>query len=643
MTELEPGRGRAVRLAATGTVASALAALAAGALAWHLGSLVAAGAALHLATGVPVWAAAWLLAQHRARARAAEREAARLLALAREGRRAIFEAEGGLDEDARQALARFERGGAPVFAALGALLSLGAAWLLVRLDPGALAAAPLAAAAGLSGGAFALLLLGRYAHALAREGDLEEAAAGARRAISGALAAFVAGAVLALAHVAEAPALDRLGLAFAAVEALLGLEALALLVLEAYRPRRAGERPRPVYDSRLLGLLAAPGDVARSIARAVDYQFGFSLSQTWFYRFVARWVLPIVAFGAACLWLASAVRVVHAHEVALVRRLGRLQADVRGPGLHLTLPWPLDEVVLVPVRRRHLLVTSEEGHDEAARLEEGERENVLLWTRTHFAHEHEDEDDAELLVLLPARGAAEDDPNDVPVNLVVTAAAVGYRVADAQAFAARVEDPHALLAVLTEREASLALSGSDLDELLATRGAQAARVEERLRAALARHGCGLEVDDVHLIEVHPPVEVGLAFESVTSALEQREAAVLAARADAARTGPRARAEAERLRAEAEVAARTRVLLLAADAERFAALRALDRAAPGVFRLERRLRALAQGARDARKVVLGPGAAGAVTDLNLQDKVTAEQLDLGAEVVGAPAQGAEGGE
>src|SRR5690606_13640774 len=128
------------------------------------------------------------------------------------------------------------------------------------------------------------LVLGRYALAIgAAAPDASAARAGGRRAASGALVAFLAGLALAAQAAWGLSRLDLVGYVLAALAATLGLEAALLLLLELYRPRRPGEAPRPPYDSRLLGLLSAPGDVARSIARAVDYQFGFSLSQTWLY------------------------------------------------------------------------------------------------------------------------------------------------------------------------------------------------------------------------------------------------------------------------------------------------------------------------------------------------------------------------
>ena len=86
-------------------------------------------------------------------------------------------------------------------------------------------------------------------------------------------------------------------------------------VLDLYRPRDVGELPRPSFDSRLLGMMAEPGDIARSIADAFNYQFGFQVSSTWFYQLLQRWLIPIVVTALIAVLLLSSVVIVDAEEL----------------------------------------------------------------------------------------------------------------------------------------------------------------------------------------------------------------------------------------------------------------------------------------------------------------------------------------
>jgi len=64
---------------------------------------------------------------------------------------------------------------------------------------------------------------------------------------------------------------------------LMAAEMLLTLLLEIYRPRIKGKIARPLYESRVVGLLAQPENLFTTAAQTLDYQFGFNVSQTWFF------------------------------------------------------------------------------------------------------------------------------------------------------------------------------------------------------------------------------------------------------------------------------------------------------------------------------------------------------------------------
>lgn len=625
MADEVQGGERLIRLGWAGLAATLALSLVAGGLALSLGSFAAAGATAHLLAALPVWLGILVLGQREERARVERLEQARLLALAAEGRKPIF-AEGGREADAVEALARFKRSGQLILCLVVALVELGLAWGLASGFPHEGARTSLAGAAALCGAAFALLLLGRYGFALADRG-VGAGGAGGRRATSGALATFLAGLSLALRHTFEVPQVDLLGWAFVVAGGLLGVEALLLLLLELYRPRRHGEELRPAFDSRLLGLLSAPSDIARSIARAADYQFGFALSQTWFYRFLERWVAPLVGFSLLSFWLLSTLFVIEPHERALLRRLGRTSGEPRGPGLHVKLPWPFDQVVRAPVGTPRLLITghlNEEHEQEEEPDGLGGGEHASLWTESHV-------EGSDQLVLLARRprgepGAAQ---GSLAVNLLSVSAHVSWRVSDLRQHLGSVIEPELLLEFLIERELSFLFSGEDLDAILLQRDAFGRRLEERLRAAVTAQGLGVEIERVSLTDLHPPVEVGKSFSALTAAHEERAAMIHAARGWAHTVVPEAETRALAIRLGAAAQARTEVALAAAEARRFEALMRLDRVAPGVLRVFRLLDETVAGAAQARKFVLArPQDRALITDLDLDERVQAEDLGLG---------------
>ena len=116
----------------------------------------------------------------------------------------------------------------------------------------------------------------------------------------------------------------------------LAVETFINFVLDIYRPRTPGVEPRACFDSRLLGLLAEPGGIASSIAEAINYQFGFQVSQTWFYQLLQRTFVPLAATGALALWLLTCVVIVQPYEHVIIERWGR-QLNAKSPltpGIH---------------------------------------------------------------------------------------------------------------------------------------------------------------------------------------------------------------------------------------------------------------------------------------------------------------------
>src|SRR5690606_7622778 len=85
---------------------------------------------------------------------------------------------------------------------------------------------------------------------------------------------------------------------------LITLEMALTLVFEIYRPRIKGRGAQhSLYESRIIGLLSRPDSLFSTAAHALDYQFGFKVSETWFYRFLQRSIAWIILVQGTLLWL----------------------------------------------------------------------------------------------------------------------------------------------------------------------------------------------------------------------------------------------------------------------------------------------------------------------------------------------------
>ncbi len=195
-------------------------------------------------------------------------------------------------------------------------------------------------------------------------------------------------------------------------------ESLVNLVLEIYRPRNKGKEDRPLYESRLVGLLGQPAGLVSTAAQALDYQFGFKVSETWFYKFLEKALAWLILLQIGILLLSTTFVILEPHELGLLERFGKPVASrgVMEPGIHFKLPWPIDHVYRHPaneIQSFNVGYTEDEGRRE---------ERTLLWTVSHYQEE------VNFLVASREQQIGLNDEQTVPVNFLTAAIPVQYRI-----------------------------------------------------------------------------------------------------------------------------------------------------------------------------------------------------------------------
>ncbi len=136
--------------------------------------------------------------------------------------------------------------------------------------------------------ALLLFLIGRFSVTIARLGDFRLLRPGSSFLLAGAyVCAFTA---LGIAGIKTGfPKADLWAArALCVLLGLMAVEMLLTLLLEIYRPRVRGKIARPLYESRVVGLLAQPESLLTTAAQTLDYQFGFKVSETWFFQLLEK-------------------------------------------------------------------------------------------------------------------------------------------------------------------------------------------------------------------------------------------------------------------------------------------------------------------------------------------------------------------
>src|ERR1043166_4577160 len=269
---------------------------------------------------------------------------------------ALFEAKEAEAFPAQRSREQFEKYFVPGFTALLCLLQGGGAYFLwrwlhrstTRLE----LKEPMVALSLF--GLFALLLfmLGKFSAARARLEQHRLLRPGASYLLLGAYLCFMV-ALGIIGVQAGFPRTDHGAVAdfyianvFCGLQTLIALETMINLILEMYRPRVKGKLQRPLYDSRFVGLLGQPEGLITTAAQALDYQFGFKVSETWFYRFFERALGWLLLAQVGALVLSTAVVFIEPGEQGVLERFGKPVGarTLLGPGAHAKWRWPIDKV-----------------------------------------------------------------------------------------------------------------------------------------------------------------------------------------------------------------------------------------------------------------------------------------------------------
>lgn len=539
---------------------------------------------------------------------------------------ALFSESAAETFPARRAREQFDRWLVPAFTALLCGLQGAGAWLFHRqisANAAPLSAPdPTLALAGFAGIGLVLFLLGKYAVRLAQLEDSRLLRPGAAAVLLGASLAAISAAV-AVGDWLGFPKYDRYASwVLDGLLALVALETLLALIFEIYRPRVRGKAVRLMYESRITGLLGQSGGLFSTAAQALDYQFGFKVSDTWFFKFLEERVTGLLLVWLGVLAFSSCLVVIDPGEQGLLERFGRPVADgLLDAGLHVKLPWPIDSV------ERHNTRSLQSFNVGFVPDPEKEMERTLLWTRPHYKEEFN-----LLVASREQRTGPADGEQTVPVNLLTVSIPVQYLIRDVRAWAYNHAAAASLLERIANREVVRYMASVDIDQIMSFGRLEASRdLQTAIQKKADEAKLGVEILFVGLQDIHPPVgnkqvPLAAAYEEVIGAIAVKEAKVLAAEGYRAETLPRATADAARKLNEAHAGATRRRALAAGQAAQFTNQIAAYEAAPVVFRTRTYLEAFTKAVAPARKLVLGPTNTSDVITFNLEESIARGLLD-----------------
>jgi modulator of FtsH protease HflK len=246
---------------------------------------------------------------------------------------------------------------------------------------------------------------------------------------------------------------------------------------------------------------------------------------------------------------------VPAESEGVVLRFGRFSRVVPS-GLHAKIPFGVDRVTLVPVKRQ-LKQEFGFGTPQASNPSQSGEESDFNETKAMVTGD---------------------------LNVALVEWVVQYRIDRADAYLFNVRNPDDTLRDASENVMREVIGDRTVDEVI-TVGRQGIEDEalQKLQALVRAYQMGIRIDQVQLKNVNPPERVQASFNEVNQAQQEKESAINVANGEYNKSIPRARGLADQAIRAAEGYAKKRVNEAEGDVANFRAMLAEYNKAPEVTR------------------------------------------------------------
>jgi regulator of protease activity HflC (stomatin/prohibitin superfamily) len=338
-------------------------------------------------------------------------------------------------------------------------------------------------------------------------------------------------AVAAFGSLVWTPLQHYLGIAMLFWVLAVGLELIIrLLAMRFAQGPEPTEFESPQHLSIREGMFVRGNPVA-SVFATIEAKFGVSFRSSWAIRFVRVATIPTIVAVLLMYWLMSGLVIVGVDEMGVRENFGKVSGEPLGPGLHVKMPWPFGRIVKYPVKRIDKMAIGFRVENDEPR--------ALLWTEPHAAEEFHlalgDGDEAVAVNAFLFYKIREDEEGFFDyVFGFQNADGIGEEnasVAALESYAYRV-----LMELTRDKRLHSDLEEDDPDavpDVLSTdRTVFAKTLQESLRQYAEKHRLGLEVVDVALVNLHPPVDAAAEYLEAISAEIDRGTYVLEAEGEA---------------------------------------------------------------------------------------------------------------
>ncbi|MDO4628169.1 MAG: SPFH domain-containing protein [Planctomycetia bacterium] len=247
------------------------------------------------------------------------------------------------------------------------------------------------------------------------------------------------------------------------------------------------------------------GNPIKSFFFTMEQKWGVSFRSSWSIRFVARAMVPAIVMVFLMAWGLSSLYVVRLDEFGVRKDCGKICHEIMEPGIHLKLPYPFGTVMSYPVKKISMLPI---GYERTTASEYS-----YIWTKEH--------------------GTEFEIPLNQEESFVVNAM-VQYKIKeDPEGFfnyVKKCQNPNDVVSEFAYRALVDATMGRSMEYVMSVDRAEFANeLATRLQNQLDREEIGIQVLEVSLLNLHPPVAAAKNYLEVLSAEIRQDSALYQAR------------------------------------------------------------------------------------------------------------------
>ena len=305
---------------------------------------------------------------------------------------------------------------------------------------------------------------------------------------------------------------------------------------------------------------------------------GMTMRSLWSMQVIRRLIPYTVTAIAIVFWLSTGIVQVEPYQKGVVYRFGQLEEEVLEPGLHMTLPWPMDKIEVYDTETLNRMtvgyIPSEDSNN--------------TWTGTHGSNEYK--------LLL---GSADE---LVSINLRIE-----YKISDVRKYVMNNAKPEKMLEAYAYELVMSNTINTDLENLLSVdRNAFATSFRDELSSRIGVHDIGITVVDVVLESIHPPIDVAEIYQQLVSAEIEAQRYILDAEAYAMVVVAAAETRRDTAMNVATADSYKKIAEAKAEVAEFMAGVEADKAYPSSYRYYKYLNAITKAYGNAKIVIVGEG-------------------------------------